>query len=70
MPRPFRYSWPSSGIDADLMRHLYIARESSPTPTTITRLIASAVRAQYGHLTIKPEPSSKSEQETTLRPAA
>ena len=70
MQRSFRYAWPSSGIDADLMHSLYTARESSPEPTTITRLIADAVRSAYGHLAIHPEPSSKPELETTLRPAA
>ena len=52
----YRYPWPSSAIDADLMRRLFMARESSPEPTTITRLIAEAVRAQYGH------PAAQSEQ--------
>ena len=48
MPRPFRYAWPGSAIDAALMHSLYMARESSPEPMTITRLIAEAVRAAYG----------------------
>ena len=45
MQRSFRYAWPSSGIDADLMHRLYMARENSPTPTTITQLIRDAVCA-------------------------
>ena len=61
MSRPFRYAWPSSGIDADLMHRLYMARESSPTPTTITRLIASAVRAAYGQT--KPHSENQSIKE-------
>ena len=66
----YRYPWPSSAIDADLMRRLYLARESSPKPTTIVQLIRDAVQAAYGHLAIKPEPSSEPERETALRPAA
>ena len=70
MQRSFRYAWPSSGIDADLMHRLYMARESSPTPTTITRLIAEAVRAQYGHPAAQPEQVTQPEYKPRLIAAA
>lgn len=66
----YRYPWPCSAIDADLMRRLYIARESSPEPTTITRLIAEAVRAQYGHLAAHPEQVAQPEYKPRLPAAA
>ena len=44
MPRPFRYAWPGSAIDAALMHSLYMARENSPEPTTIAQPSFSAVR--------------------------
>ena len=44
----YRYPWPGSAIDADLMRRLYMARESSPEHKPITELIALAVRTAYG----------------------
>ena len=70
MPQSFRYPWPASAIGKGEMSLLYLARESSPDRTAITELIVRAIQAQYGHLAIKPEPTSKPEQETTLRPAA
>ena len=70
MQRAFRYAWPSSAIDADLMHRLYMARESSPEPTTITRLIAEAVRAQYGHLAAHPEQVAQPEYKPRLPAAA
>ena len=70
MAQSFRYAWPASQLTPADMRQLYAARESHPDRLPITELVARAVRAQYGHLASKPEPSSKSEQETTLRPAA
>lgn len=70
MQRAFRYAWPSSAIDADLMRRLFMARESSPEPTTITRLIADAVRAQYGHLAAQPEQVAQPEYKPRLPAAA
>jgi len=66
----YRYPWPSSAIGKEEMALLYLARESSPGKTAITELVARAVRAQYGHLAIKPEPSSEPERATSLRPAA
>ena len=70
MQRAFRYAWPSSAIDADLMRRLFMARESSPEPTTITRLIAEAVRAQYGHPAAQPEQVTQPEYKPRLIAAA
>lgn len=70
MPQSFRYPWPASAIGKEEMALLYIARESSPHKTSITELVARAVRAQYGHVAIKPEPSGVPERETPLRPAA
>ena len=66
----YTYAWPSSKLTPSDMKLLHDARENSPEHTSITRLIAEAVRAQYGHLTIKPEPSSEQERESALRPAA
>ena len=70
MSSPFRYPWPASCLGADDMALLFAARESSTTPTTITRLIRDAVRTVYGHLASHPELSSETERETPLRPAA
>ena len=70
MQRPYHYPWPASAIGREEMALLYLARESSPDRTTITELVARAVRAQYGHVAIKPEPSGEPERETPLRPAA
>lgn len=64
------YPWPASAIGKGEMSLLYLARESSPDRTAITELIVRAIQAQYGHLAIKPEPSSESGQESILRPAA
>jgi hypothetical protein len=52
MPRePSKYFWPSSGLRSSVeMDLLYRARESSTPRIPITRLIARAVRATYGHL--------------------
>ena len=66
----YRYPWPCSGIDADLMRRLYMARESSPERKPITELIARAIRAQYGHLANHPDDVGQPEREAPLRPAA
>lgn len=68
--KQYRYPWPSSALDADLMRRLYLARESSPKPTTIVQLIRDAVQAAYGHLASQPEATTKPERETALRLAA
>ena len=70
MLHSFRYPWPSSAIGKEEMALLYLARESSPDRTTITELVARAVRAQYGHVAIKPEPSGEPKLGTPLRPAA
>ncbi len=70
MHRPYRYPWPASAIGKGEMSLLYLARESSPDRTAITELVARAIRAQYGHVAIKPEPSGEPERETPLRPAA
>ena len=70
MQRPYHYPWPASAIGREEMALLYLARESSPDRTTITELVARAVRAQYGRVAIKPEPSGEPERETPLRPAA
>ena len=66
----YRYPWPASCLTAVDMKLLHDARESSPDRTTITELVARAVRAQYGRVAIKPEPSGEPERETPLRPAA
>ena len=66
----FHYPWPSSQLTPADMKLLHDVRESSPDRTSITRLIAEAVRIQYGHLASKPEPASEPERETPLRPAA
>lgn len=70
MSRPYRYPWPASCIGHDEMALLHAARESSPDRTTITELVARAIRAQYSQLASQPEPSIKPERNTTLRPAA
>ncbi len=66
----YRYPWPAAAIGKEEMALLFSARESSPEPTTITRLVAEAVRLAYGHLAIKSEPSNESAPESVLRPAA
>ena len=66
----YRYPWPSSAIGEEEMKLLYLARASSPMPTTITQLIAEAVRAQFGRLANQPEPSTEPGQGPVLRPAA
>ena len=66
----YRYPWPSSQLTRADMRLLHNARESSPDRTTITELVARAIRVQYGHLAIKSEPSSESVLESVIRPAA
>ena len=66
----YRYPWPCSGIDADLMRRLYMARESSPERKPITELIARAIRAQYGHLAAHPEQVAQPEYKPRLPAAA
>ena len=70
MPQSFRYPWPSSALGKEEMALLYLARETSPDRTTITELVARAIRVQYGHLAIKSEPSSESVLESVIRPAA
>ena len=66
----YHYPWPSSAIGKEEMSLLYLARESSPGKPAITELVARAIRAQYGHLATKPEPSSPPEKESIFRPAA
>ena len=70
MAHSFRYPWPASQLTPSDMKLLHDARESHPDRPPITQLLAEAVRAQYGHLTIKPEPVSEPERESALRPAA
>ena len=70
MSPPFRYPWPASAIGKGEMSLLYIARESSPDRTTITELVARAIRVQYGHLARQTETIGAPERETALRPAA
>lgn len=43
----YRYPWPASAIGQTEMRLLHQAREQSPERTTITQLIADAVRRAY-----------------------
>lgn len=66
MPRPRRskYFWPASAITPDDMALLHAARESSQPRVPISRLIAQAIRNQYGQ--IVPEPA----QATPERKAA
>ena len=70
MSRPFRYPWPSSAIGKEEMALLYIARESSPDKTSITQLIATAIRAQYGHPAAQPEQVAQPEYKPRLPAAA
>lgn len=53
--RQSKYFWPASAITESDMDLLYRAREASPNLTTITRLLAHAVRETYGGLVITPE---------------
>lgn len=51
MPRTHsKYFWPASALSASDMDLLYRAREASSDRTTITRLLAHAVRETFGHL--------------------
>ena len=68
MPQVFRYPWPCSAIDGDLMRRLYLARESSPTPTTIVQLIRDAVYAAYGQAQTYSETQPSKENNETDHP--
>jgi hypothetical protein len=70
MNRPYRYPWPAAAIGKEEMALLFAARETSPEPTTITRLIAEAIRAAYGRVAKQPEPQTLSATESYLRPAA
>ena len=70
MSQSFRYPWPASCLTAADMKLLHTVRESHPDHPPITELVARAIRAQYGHVAIKPEPSGEPERETPLRPAA
>ena len=65
----YLYPWPASAIGREEMSLLYLARESSTDKTSITKLIATAVRAQYGHLAAQPEQVAQPEYKTRL-PAA
>ena len=65
MPQ-FHYPWPASAIGSEEMSMLYLARESSPDKTTITQLIAEAVRAAYGPgVAVPPSPSPRSTHDPT-----
>ena len=57
MPREpqSKYFWPASAITESDMLLLYRAREQSSVRTPITRLLARAVRATYGHLAVQDE---------------
>ena len=66
MPPTFRYPWPASAIGKEEMKLLYLARESSATPTTITRLIAEAVRVAYSQPDIQPETQPSKESNETV----
>ena len=66
----YRYPWPASALTRDEMAMLFLARESNPDRISITRLIANAVRSQYGHLAHPLETSTQHGTESTLRPAA
>ena len=47
----YRYPWPASAVGPEEMAMLYLACKSSQEGrSTITELLAEAVRAQYGHL--------------------
>ena len=43
-----RWPWPASALSADDMHLLWLAKRVSPTRTTITQLVARAVRQAYG----------------------
>ena len=45
-----KYFWPASAISESDMHLLFLAKEASPDRTSITRLLAHAVRTSFGHL--------------------
>lgn len=57
------YPWPSSRLSPELMSLLHRVRESSPSRTPITRLIAEAVLKAYG--VPNPENHNPSSHEAT-----
>ena len=46
------YYWPASGLTVADMALLYRVRESTDPRVPITRLVAQAVREQYGHVVV------------------
>jgi hypothetical protein len=59
-----RYPWPASRLTTADMAILHRVRESSRPRVSITRLIAQAIRNQYGQvaLTAQPEPEPQPEE--------
>ena len=45
-----RYAWPASKLTERDMFLVWRARETAPRKTTISTLVADAVRQVYGHL--------------------
>ena len=62
----YRYPWPAAAIGKEEMALLFSARESSPEPTTITRLIAEAVRLVYGQSNAHAENQPSKESNETV----
>ena len=58
-----RYAWPASKLAERDMFLVWRARERSPHKTTISALIAAAVRQVYGDLAIAPRDMPQTEQE-------
>ena len=55
MPEQARYAWLASKLTEQDMFLVRRAREASPQRTTISALIADAVREAFGHLAAKEE---------------
>ena len=62
MPGPqSKYAWPASKLTDDDMYVLYVAREQAPTKTTISCLLAQAVRQTFGRVADNPQPNQQKE---------
>ena len=66
----YRYPWPASKLTAADMKLLHDAREAHPDHPPITRLLAEAVRAAYGHPAAQPEQVKQPEYKPRLLAAA
>lgn len=54
MPRITGLPWPASQLTDEDLHALWCARESAPSRTTITKLLAEAVRKAYGRCAAEP----------------